>query len=169
MKDQQTVPQINLRAYFAAHAPAKPEAWFTPVFDEPRPKPRDGTKWCAGCTSGDPCMGNADCEQLQFVREAQEEWDVRRKKAECLQWRWAWADAMIEAMGEGKAERDASLAAAAIASLREIVTKSHLPGGWRRTGMGELVPVESMADCVVHPSLIVHARQVLANLDGGAA
>ena len=108
---------MSLRDYFAAHAPAEPQAWFEPTmppYPQTPPVPADLPEavrcriesWC-----NDPCydlvglFGNANPELLQRVQAFDDAWSAARKeqrahnleyaRRQLVQWPWAWADAML--------------------------------------------------------------------------
>jgi hypothetical protein len=86
MAKQGTV--MELRDYFAAHAPRRPQAWFTPVMDADRPAPIH------------PCTGSATCNctyEICWVDnlDVLNAWDNEYGKRLLIQWPYAWADAML--------------------------------------------------------------------------
>lgn len=87
---------IDLRSYFAAHAPSQPESWFEFSYSTPMPKLREGARWCEGCKAGADCEENANCDEMEAHNIEVAEWKRERDKANSVAWRWAWADAMLE-------------------------------------------------------------------------
>ncbi len=99
---------LTRREYFAARAPADPQAWFEPVLPTPRPSLPDRfllppevrkdieVAWDAGC---DPTLPEAEA-WLEMYAEAQKTlvaWDNERLKQRLIQWPWTWADAVLKA------------------------------------------------------------------------
>ncbi|ANI33826.1 hypothetical protein AA098_10170 [Pseudomonas sp. JY-Q] len=77
-------PGMNLRDFFAAHAPSNPPAWFEPVMDSPEPA----------------FNGVRDEETMEFITTNEDEiqaWKVERYKQQAIQWPYAWADLMLAA------------------------------------------------------------------------
>jgi hypothetical protein len=73
---------MNLRDYFAAHAPFRPADWFKPKMPAPRPK--------------------AQFEERLGVERAinqneLDDFDKEFRRQKDLQWPYAWADYMLEA------------------------------------------------------------------------
>lgn len=99
MTSDVAVPETMLRAYFAAQAPEHEQDWFAVKFDEPMPERKPNAMWCDGCLQDTECLHNRDCDHLRKVQKDLIAWRIRRAKAISIQWRWAWADAM---MGEMK-------------------------------------------------------------------
>lgn len=91
---------MSLRAYFAAHAPTQVADWFEARQDGLIPLPERDRKlqYCEGCKDESDCLGNADCQQLRefYIQD----YNIRQenRKRRYIQWRWAYADAMIEEM-----------------------------------------------------------------------
>jgi hypothetical protein len=93
MNDElQAIEGMTLRDYFAAHAPRKPQAWFKPVMDTPRPEE----------------IIDHECRNAQIYRDEPWRWDLVNEKEVrlwdveyqtrlYLQWPYAYADAMLKA------------------------------------------------------------------------
>lgn len=118
---------ISTRAYFAAHAPAVPQDWFTPVMPA-RPtcpalpayegpwtrelidRARQWLNDSAGAdliafmpetiTDDQRAAVAAFESALTEANAALKAWFVEREKQTCLQWPWAWADAVLAAGGD---------------------------------------------------------------------
>lgn len=89
-------PGMTLRDYFAAHAPADPQPWFTPVMP---PKPQ--SKWVDenGREYASPFEAERAVGFDQFWdenRDAVGAWETERAKARFTQWPYAWADEQIK-------------------------------------------------------------------------
>jgi hypothetical protein len=76
---------MSLRDYLAAHAPAEPASWFTPV-GPPRPDP----EWPEG-------FGPPDGPPLN--QPELDAWDEVHARDFTAQWPWAWADAVLATRG----------------------------------------------------------------------
>lgn len=82
---------MTLRDYFAAHAPEKPQKWFTPTMP-PKPDPI----WPCSLTSQH--IEGCHCQESEAMPENWQERHDYGLMAECerlLQWPYAWADAML--------------------------------------------------------------------------
>lgn len=90
---------MSLRAYFAAHAPDAMPSWFRPDARVEMPANNPEWKWCENCKAdcGD-CTGDADCEKIQQYRRDRDAAMEQNQQHKYFQWRWAYADAMIEEM-----------------------------------------------------------------------
>ncbi|PXV54185.1 hypothetical protein SAMN04487785_11436 [Dyella jiangningensis] len=90
---------MSLRDYFAAHAP-DPQAWFSP--DMP-PKPTSDWVSDDGLTHyftwQDAQRECGDC-YYDANRDAIAQWEAEYSKQWCVQWPYAWADAMLKARKE---------------------------------------------------------------------
>jgi hypothetical protein len=93
MSDElQAIQGMTLRDYFAAHAPRKPQSWFQPVMDTPRPEEiRDPE--CAGAILYPDEPWRWDLVNEREVRP----WDVEYQTRLAMQWPYAYADAMLKA------------------------------------------------------------------------
>ncbi len=103
-------PNLTLRDYLIAHAPAEPQAWFEPVMSA-RPRTWTPEQFCASIGDAavrdavhtaivsDSDATTADCEEwLRGWRNANaavRTWIVDRGTQRLLQWPGAWADAQI--------------------------------------------------------------------------
>lgn len=89
----------TLRDYFALHAPEKPALWFESVVEK-LPAAPDGVSFCESCKAGCECDQTLACiaahEHQAKVREVQN----RNAKNSYIQWRWAYAEAMIAERGK---------------------------------------------------------------------
>lgn len=100
---------ITLREYFAAHAPPEPQEWFIPKDPGPFPQLRPGATYCLPCRDETgACDGSADCEEIRAYRVVRDKWIAGKDKARCVEWPWAWADAMIKEMRTGYCNLDGS-------------------------------------------------------------
>jgi hypothetical protein len=103
---------MSLRDYFAAHAPLEPARWFkyTPLPKDgipPMPNVNDLVerhRQVAADWRRDGCFDLPEeiawwGEKVEAHRKAVSEWNVANDAAMFIQWRWAYADAML-------AERD---------------------------------------------------------------
>jgi hypothetical protein len=92
MNDElQAIEGMTLRDYFAAHAPNEPEDWFMPFVKTDRP-----TEIRIVWTDGDnqtERTGNFGCKNWEELAA----WDMEYQRQLFLQWRWAYADAMLKA------------------------------------------------------------------------
>lgn len=114
------VPDITLRDYFIAHAPAEPQEWFKPqmevsepelisVLDLPRNHPSRGElqQWYRQDIETEDLSPEAQ-KWVQNYREgleAREQWRAERSKQRFIQWPAAWADQQLalrkKAYGKG--------------------------------------------------------------------
>ena len=94
--------EITLRDYFAAHAPDVIPCWFEPVMDSERPKlvceDEDGLLVERDQVGYDSWGGT----EIVVNAEALAEWDKDFAAKKFIQWRWFYADAMLEASGVAK-------------------------------------------------------------------
>lgn len=74
---------MDLRDYFAAHAPSIPFAWFEPVMNSKEPE-------FAG-------VRNTSGEFVSTNRDEIDAWKLEHYKQQCIQWPYAWADLMLAA------------------------------------------------------------------------
>lgn len=119
---------MTLRDYFAAHAPAEPQPWFTPVMP-PMPKPDPAWKLCGVCCGGGECLGWTPCDKAKIVafNAADNEWQSDQIKQRYVQWPYAWADALLavrEAQTHAAGQINKELLAAAkkvLANLNERI------------------------------------------------
>jgi hypothetical protein len=81
----------DLRAYFAAHAPAMPD-WYAAGVPHPPGKPTE------------PKEVPYDEKQWNAYHRATAAWERERNLSRMVLWAWEWADAMVAA---GKGEADA--------------------------------------------------------------
>lgn len=79
---------MSLRDYFAAHAPRKPQAWFSP--DMP-PKPE--RVYDHDHPNAPSCRYADECRIANW--QERNAWDAARQQAVCVQWPYAWADAVL--------------------------------------------------------------------------
>lgn len=93
-------PSINglcMMDYFAAHAPAEPQAWFAPVMPTARPKDHyvgeDGTDYGQDGRRADREVGEDLFSNVNW--DAQLAWDAEYFRQRCIQWPWAWAREMM--------------------------------------------------------------------------
>lgn len=118
------VPGMTLRAYLVAHAPAEPQAWFSPVIEQvAEPEPFAPGSWPAklieSAIAGDWSKAQID-EQLEMkIMDDKSQAEVARRinqiievhlrrksilegaeRERYLQWPLAWADAMLEKLAE---------------------------------------------------------------------
>lgn len=100
---------MSIREYFAAQAPTDPRVWFTPVMPTKRPVTPDRDKiedeavradvrraWECDTDPETP-EGAAWIEMRNDVVAQQIAWDKEQAKQLCIQWPWAWADAVLAA------------------------------------------------------------------------
>lgn len=102
-------PGLTVREYFAARAPAEPQAWFVPVMATKAPAvPQWGSiadeKVCEDVRVALDCgtdpvtpEGAAFIEHQNAQYKAADAWEQERRKQRLIQWPWAWADAVIAA------------------------------------------------------------------------
>lgn len=102
---------MTMRQYFAANAPAEPQAWFQPTIPTARPeipklasiadtRTRDDVRVAmeAGVDPETPEAAEWLEQHNQAYRD-RDAWDCDARKERALQWPWAWADAVL-ARGE---------------------------------------------------------------------
>jgi len=87
----QSIEGMTLRDYFAAHAPHEPDDWFIPLMKTTRPEEKrfvlnDGE-------TRTEYEGNFGCVNWQEL----DAWDKEYEREYMMQWRWAYADAMLKA------------------------------------------------------------------------
>lgn len=85
----------TLRDHFATHAPPAPD-WWNPVGDPLPPRP-EGAAPCKGCREDGDCDDSLPCKMFRaWSRDCS---NVRHENAMMATalWRFAWADAMLEA------------------------------------------------------------------------
>jgi hypothetical protein len=102
---------MTLRDYFAAHAPAEPQQWFSPVLTEPAPQRPDlpaeivGTRRSYLIEYGDVMrLENAQTpverqylEAVKAYEKARTAHNIETGKQFYVQWPGAWADEQIKA------------------------------------------------------------------------
>lgn len=102
---------MSLRDYFAAHAPAEPQTWFSPAMPlKPSSPPylkdmtaderREYDGWrdaYLGAEDMTQPRVRAYVEATEAARKAQAAWNAENIKRTCVQWPYAWADAVLEA------------------------------------------------------------------------
>lgn len=100
---------MMLRDYFAAHAPAEVPEWFqhvppardyTPMpkwMDWPEEHHRALRAWLSDGCYDLPDELSAFQEQARQHREDKRFWDARNQAARFIQWRWRYAEMMLEA------------------------------------------------------------------------
>lgn len=118
------LPGMTLRAYLVAHAPAEPQEWFNPVIETiEEPEPFAAGSWPANliedAVQNDRTQEQIDDQlQMHYLDDKQRSEVARRingsidalrrrklilegiERERYLQWPLAWADAMIERLGQ---------------------------------------------------------------------
>lgn len=88
---------MSLRTYFAASAPDAPD-WFTPKLT-PLPQQPPGAAFCDGCKADQDCHGSLSCIAMKEHRRKEHATRELNKMERLIQWRWVYADQMIDAPG----------------------------------------------------------------------
>lgn len=81
---------MDLRDYFAAHAPLEPQAWFKPNYEN------SGVYFRFESITK---IRNSDMSENEKTKAIEDQQEMRNKYNELKlkQWPYAWADAMMEA------------------------------------------------------------------------
>lgn len=89
---------LTIRQYLAAHAPAEPQPWFTPILG-PRPEDdwrhsRSDWRFDTYSAAVEHCQKHGG-EPVNANWDTQRAWDNDRERQRFIQWPWAWADALL--------------------------------------------------------------------------
>ena len=103
-------PGLSVREYFACRAPSEIPGWFEHVPPVKTHGPRPECSRERGFEPGsdedraERARVNAEYDALRPIIEhwgaAHAAWERRDRMSRLVQWRWAYADAMLEARGE---------------------------------------------------------------------
>lgn len=98
------VDGMTLRDYFAAHAPADPQSWFQPAMPDkpkaPGPKPVEFTTYNESKLQVEVSPAAKKWRELQDAYDA---WGAEYQRQLCIQWPYAWADAVLSTQEQAPA------------------------------------------------------------------
>lgn len=85
---------MTLRDYLAANAPQEPARWFEPKLTK-LPDVPQGAAFCEGCKTDTLCWHTEACKNMKEHQKITAIIRTQRDKESYVQWRYAYADAMI--------------------------------------------------------------------------